>query len=163
VAIGAASSREARALEYRSHSRQLEAVYAESHGGDAGIQQESARLQARLAAQLGSLKGVSERLSGDPRPARFLRALVLSLPANMSLHKVALNAAEKTIAFELRVLGSGADGAVGAPELMSRWQQDRAISSEIVQLVYVGSQVENAGVNGSMILQFSGRLEKGRR
>jgi hypothetical protein len=163
AALGAASSRVAQALEFRSQSRHLETAYAQSHGGDSGIQQESVRLQARLAAQLGSLKAVAARLSGDPRPARFLRALVLSLPANMSLHQMSLNAADKTIAFEVLVLGSGSDGPVGAPELMSRWQQDPAISSEIAQLAYVGSQVENAGANGNMRLQFTGRLEKGRR
>lgn len=158
-ALGAASSRAARALEYRARSQQLEAAYAAGHEGRAGIQPAAARLEARLAGQLVSLRGVADRLAGDPRPARFLRALALSLPVNMTIHKVSLNAEEKSLAFEVRVLGAG---ALGAPELMSRWQHDPAIAAEITQLAYLGSQVENAGANGNTLLQFSGRLEKGR-
>lgn len=162
MAVGLASGRVAQAMEFRDQSRRLEKAYAASHEGQGDIRPGALRLQSRLAAQLVSLKAVEERLASDARPARLLRALTLSLPAHMSLHKVTLSAEEKMVAFELRLLGSGSDNSIGAPELMSRWQQDPAITAEITQLAYLGSQTEKAGANGNMILQFSGRLEKGR-
>ena len=162
AAVGLASSRVAQALEFRAQSQKIEADYAASHEGQAGIQVGSARLQARLAAQLESLQFINQRLSGDPRPARLVRALVLSLPANMALHKVSLNAAEATVLFEVKWFGAAA-GSIGAPELIALWQQDPAIMAEIGQLAHLGSQVESVGAGGNTILQFSGRIEKGDR
>jgi hypothetical protein len=159
LAVGLASSRASLALEFRSQSQKMEASFTAAHEGQVGLQQGLARLQTRLASQLDSLKVVDERLSGDPRPARFLRALVLSLPPNMALYKVSLNADEKTVFIDVKVFGAAA-GSIGAPELMNLWQQDPAIAAEIVQLAQLGSQVENTGAGGNTILQFSGRLEK---
>ncbi len=162
VAVGMASSRVSQAWEHRAQSQRLEKAYAKSHNERSGIQPGAARLQARLATQVTALRAVGERLSSDPRPARFLRALALSLPPNMALYKVSMNAEEHTIAFEVRVFAPAADSSFGAPELMNLWQQDPAISGEITQLAYVGSQAEKSGANGNTLLQFSGRLEKGR-
>jgi hypothetical protein len=162
AAVGLASARASRALEHREQSQRLEKTYAESHEGRAGVKSGAVRLQSRLAAQLVALRAVSTQLSSDPRPARFLRALALSLPPNISLYKVSLNGEEKTLAFELRVLGPGGEGEMDASELMGRWQENPAISSEITQLAYLGSRVENTGGGGNKIMQFSGRLEKGR-
>lgn len=162
AAVGLASSRVAQALEFRAQSQKMEAAYAAAHEGQVGIQEGSAHLQTRLASQLESLQFIDRRLSGDPRPARLLRALVLSLPANMALHKVSLNAAEKSVFFEVKQFGVAA-GSIGAPELIALWQQDPAITAEIGQLAHLGSQVENVGAGGNTILQFSGRIEKGGR
>ena len=161
-AVGLASSRVAQARAFRAQSQKIEADYVASHDGQAGIEAGSARLQARLAAQLESLRFIDQRLSGDPRPARLIRALVLSLPANMVLHKISLNAAEKTVLFEVKWFG-GSAGSIGAPELIALWQQDPAIMAEIGQLAHLGSQIENVGAGGNTILQFSGRIEKGGR
>lgn len=163
VAVGLSSSRVARALALRSQSLGMEASFAATHEGQEGLAQGVARLQTRLANQLEALRTIDRRLTGDPRPARFLRALVLSLPANMTLHKVALNAEEKIIQFEVKLYGGGADASSGTAELMGRWQQDPAISAEISQLTQLGSQIENAGAGGNLVLQFSGRLERGGR
>jgi Tfp pilus assembly protein PilN len=159
-AVGLASSRMVEASALRAQSQRVENVYARDHEGQGGLLAGAARLNQRIQKLVMSLQAVDQKLAKDPRPARLVRNLMVSLPAGVSLRTLRVAQEDKSVAIEL-VLAGGYEGQVSATDLLGLWQKDEQLMADLAEVNLQGSQIENVGGSSGQVWRFSGRLREG--
>lgn len=159
VAMGVAASRLVETQALGRQRDELEARFLAGHEGADSIRSHARNLERRTAREVAALRLVERQLVGDARPARLLRALVLTLPSGISLRNFTLSAEEQVVTFELLVFGGSAEKEAGASDLLALWARDTVINSQIKELNFLGSQMEGNVARNDMVWRFSARLQ----
>jgi Tfp pilus assembly protein PilN len=159
--VGAVSLASTRWLEragVRGNIDQIERFYQSGHEGQGDLMSGVARLQEKFQAQVAGLQATESLLLTDPRPARLIRSLLVTLPPSVSLRNFKLIREDGSLQFELLSVG-GTD--VSPAELIILWQKDLVVKAALKDLTFQGSQIENAGGRSDTVWRFSGRLNGG--
>lgn len=157
-----ASQRLVQAGALRAQSQHLEALFGRGREGSGdGLITGATRMKNRLSAQSKSLQASDQLMARDPRPARLLRAMVLSLPPGITVRMFSINREDRSVNFELLAIGGGEEGSRGPTDLINDWQKNADLSAELNEINYTGSQVEGVGGRSDVVWRFNGRLAKG--
>lgn len=158
AAMGMAASRFVETQALVRQRDELEARFLAGNTGADSIRSHARNLERRMARDVAALRLVERQLVGDARPARLLRALVLTLPPGISLRHFTLNEEEEVVTFELLVFGGSAEKEAGASDLLALWARDTVINSQLKEMNFLGSQMEGNVARNDMVWRFSAHL-----
>lgn len=164
VAVGALSVSAKRWLETQELKRQiaaLEAQFRSSHNGFDGIQEFVLLQQSQLEKQARSLQALNHFFATDLRVAKLIEALVMNLPPGAILSHFAIEPEAKNIQFEVLFIGPQIPRSEVPVELLSQWNGDETISSQVDALVFQGSSMDGIATRKDTILRFTAPFKKG--
>ena len=160
LSMGLASSRLQEARVLRQQRDQLESRFLADHPGADSIRGYAQQLDRRMARDVVALRDVEQQLTGDARPARLVRALVLSLPTGVSLRRLTLNAEEQSVLIELLVFGGTPEQEADPSRLMGQWARDPELSRQLKDVAFLGSQLEGNVARKDKLWRFTGHLNR---
>lgn len=162
VATLALSAR--RWMESKELKRQiamLESGFRSSHSGFDGIQEFVRFQQKQLGKHTRALQSSGDFYATDLRVAQLLDALIVKLPPGAMLNRFAIESENKNIQFEVLFIGAQTPRSEMPVELLSQWNSDETISSQLGALVFQGSSVDGVATRKDTLMRFTAPFKKG--
>lgn len=160
MALGVSAARLTEARLLRRQQDRLEEKFRAAHGDGGTIRTYAADAEQQMINQLNTLRAVNARLAETARPAELIYALLSALPEQSSLQRFSLNNEERTVTFDVMIMGGGAGRGGGAADLVTRWTQDLQVSAHLEQISFLGSQMDGNVLRKDMVWRFSGQLKR---
>jgi hypothetical protein len=157
VAMGVATTWLIQAANERAELVKLDNGFAGAHAGEDGIVQHAAWLEKELTGRIALLKAVDRQLAGRSELGHLLYRLALSLPPDVMLRNMTLDA-EGAVAFELLVPAQRAEAGLGPSDVMTQWNQDAALGGCLTGIAYISSQRQAGGERSDIVWRFSGHM-----
>ena len=110
-----------------------------------------------MTGRIAVLRAVDRQLAGRPELGHLLYRLALSLPPDVMLRNMTLDA-EGAVVFELLVPGSRAEAGLGPSDVVAQWNKDTALGGDLTGIAYVSSQRQSNGERNDVVWRFSGHL-----
>ena len=160
LVVGLSTTWLVQAAAGRADIAALDRGFAARHVARPGIVQHAAWVENEMGGRIAVLRAVDRQLAGRPRLGSLLYRLARSLPFDIGLKSLTIDANAETVAFELLVPAVHAEAGLGPSDLVAQWNQDAALNGYVTGIAYVSSQRQSNGERSDLVWRFSGHLTK---